>query len=415
MPDRYSITECTPEQIRRVGVDVRTTRNLRIIFATLTKEQVASLRALGCKVNKVGRVKVAVMPPTPVPTGEVWYSPEEIVRVAGLDQFRSLSKPPLFGQGVNLAILDTGIRESHELIGGRVVYSENFSSAADCDDVFDHGSAVAALALTLAPQCNILNMKVMNDDGEGSEEEVALAIDAAISIYDEQAGVVPLVMNLSLGAPDEGNPDSALRVACRAAIEKGIWIAAAAGNSGPEPGTILCPACERYVGAIGSVSYEPFVISKFSSRGPTKEGITKPDLVFFGENILVASSSSDTATVIKSGTSFSTPFGSGLGVLYLEGLYKGAVPTTAIRGVGEIGGVVLDIMQEALDIYLPRLCIKPEGVSAMKDCDYGCGLPFGPLALQAFQAIQVVGVLSAIPAMIITIMMATMIPKLIKV
>ena len=46
----------------------------------------------------------------------------------GIDQFRSLTTPELFGNGFNIAIIDTGIRESHELINGRVVYSKNFTS-----------------------------------------------------------------------------------------------------------------------------------------------------------------------------------------------------------------------------------------------------------------------------------------------
>ena len=64
------------------------------------------------------------------------------------------------------------------------------------------------------------------------------------------------------------------------------------------PGTINCPACEQYVMAVGSAHYLPesntFVVSDFSSRGPTQEGLVKPDVVLFGEDIVVASSQSDT-------------------------------------------------------------------------------------------------------------------------
>ena len=48
--------------------------------------------------------------------------------------------------------------------------------------------------------------------------------------------MAPSVINLSLGTEDDGDPDDPVRVACRAAIQQGIWVIAGAGNDGPDSG-----------------------------------------------------------------------------------------------------------------------------------------------------------------------------------
>lgn len=416
---RYAIVNGSAGMARGAGgTNIVATRRMGVVFATLTPEQANYLRSAGCKVSLVGKVTAPVMPPTPVPAGEVSYDPEVLLWAAGINEFRALTTPPIYGQGVNVAIVDTGIRESHELINGRVIYSKNYGSAPNCDDVYDHGTGVAALILVAAPLCGIVNMKVMNDEGESTEEEVTMALDDIAVMWEDGDEAAPMIVNLSLGTPDTGNPDSAMRVACRELTNRGLWIGAAAGNDGPEPGTMASPACEQYVGAIGSVSYEPFIVSEFSSRGPTVEGLTKPDLVFFGENLLTASGQNDTATENRSGTSFSTPFGSGIAVLYFSGLARGAIPTQVIPGVGQIGEEELTTIQDAIDNYLPGLCIKPEGVMPERDNDYGCGLPFGPLATQAFKAIEAYsalsGLMTAIPAIMMLGMMGAMFSSMFK-
>jgi len=258
---RYSITGATVEMVKNAGGNnIKEARSMGIIFATLTPEQADKLRSLGCQLNQVGEVKAATMPPIvspPIPVAAApVYSPEQVLEIVGLDDLRSLMTPALYGDGFNLAIIDSGIRETHEKISGRVVYSKNYTSDPMRDGL-DHGTGVCSVALVVAPLCNILNLKVLNDKGEGTEEDVVLAIADCIDLHDTEPNIAPSVINLSLGAPDDGNPDDMLRVACQAAIEKGIWVVASAGNSGPGTQTITNPACERYVVAIGSTKYIP--------------------------------------------------------------------------------------------------------------------------------------------------------------
>jgi serine protease AprX len=408
---RYAVIGATVEQIKSVGgTDIKETRSTGIIFATFTEEQVARLRSTGCTVSKVGSIKAAVMPPAPV-AGVPTYSPEQLVWAAGFEELRVITKPPLYGEGFNLAIVDTGIRETHEKIKGRVVYRKNFTSDP-MRDGFDHGTAVASVAVAVAPLCDILNIKVLDDEGSGTEEEVVMGIDHVISLHDEAPEIAPSVINLSLGGPDDGNPYSPLRVACQAAIGRGIWVIAAAGNDGPDPETIMSPAAERYVAAIGSVKYEPFTVSNFSSRGPTREGLVKPDAVMFGEDIVMASSSSDTATTAKSGTSFATPFASAMALLYHEGYQRRAMPTREITGVYPELGVMVPI-QDMIDVYLGGICVKPQGVLSGKDDDYGYGLPFGPLVKRAIGLRPAID-LSAVLTGLVTVSMLGMMVRAIR-
>ncbi|MBA7687424.1 hypothetical protein ES703_95887 [subsurface metagenome] len=324
-----------------------------------------------------------------------------MVWAAHLEELREIQIPPQYGEGFTAAVIDTGIRESHEKVVNNIVYGKNYTKDPMRDGL-NHGTAVASIITTIAPLCNILNLKVLNDRGEGTEEELTLAIDDCLALYDAGSDIAPCVINLSLGSPDDGNPNSPMRVACRAAIERGIWVLASAGNDGPTPTTITSPACERYVAAVGSLSYEPYTISVFSSRGPTKEGIIKPDIVFFGEHMAVASSESDTATIAKSGTSFSVPFMSGMGVLYHQAMSIPGMVTT------EYPGIVMAVpkaigMEELIDEHLVGFCGKPEGAPAGKDNVYGYGMVFGPLVAEA---------LGVAPAVDIEVVMSSMGPIL---
>ncbi len=378
-----TITELQLEVKRRGGRNLRVASASKQVFCDLEQSAVDRLKAIGCSVSKIGGIKADVMfppivtPPTPI-AGVPTYSPAELSWATGLEDIRSIFEPPLYGKGINIAIIGTGIRETHTKINGRVVYSKNYTTD-EMRDGFDHDTGVCDIILTITPECSILNLKVLGDKGEGTEEEVAVAIDDCITLHDTRPDIAPTVINLSLGGPDEANPANPLRVACRAAIDRGILVFASAGNGGPLPYSITCPACERYVFAIGSASYEPFTVSNFSSRGPTIEGLIKPDVVLFGENISLASSKSDTSIAAKSGTSFATPFGSSMGVLYQEGVHRQALWKEAVLGIpaGEIYYVPAD---ELLDKYFPLFCLKPEGVAPAKDYDYGYGLPYGPLA-----------------------------------
>ncbi len=400
---RYSILGVTVQQITSIGgTDIKETKAVGVIFATLTDEQVERLKVQGASLSQVGSVKAHIMPPTPIaaiPT----YTAEDLILLMNFDAVRGMTDPPLYGSGVNVAVIGTGIRETHQKINGRVIWRKNYTTDV-MQDGFNHDTGTTSLLVTMAPLCNVLNMKVLDSKGNGTEEEVVLAIDDCISMQDTDPNIAPIVISMSLGGPDDANPSNPLRVACRAAAAKGIYIFASAGNSGPGPYSVTCPACERYVFAIGSVGYIPenqsFIISSFSSRGPTLEGLVKPDAVLFGESISMASSESDTATVAKSGTSFATPIAAAMGVVYHEGVVRQAVWKQAVLGA-PAAALYYVSPSEIIDSWLPRISLKPVGSSTGKDNSYGWGVPYGPLVVKS---------LSAAPAMDISTVMASVSP-----
>ena len=412
-----TISQLQNEVKRCGGKNLRVAAATKQVFCDLEPIAIDKLKAAGCIVSKVGGVKAAIMPPViapPVPVAAIpTYSPEELVWATGLEDLRFLTEPPLYGEGFNIAIIDTGILETHQRINGRVIYSKNYTSDPMRDGL-NHGTGVASIVTTVAPLCNILNLKVLNDRGEGTEEELTLAIDDCLAMYDAREEITPLVMNLSLGTPDNGNPNSPMRVACRAAIERGIWVAAAAGNDGPKPSTILSPACEKYVFAVGSAKYDtPFTVSDFSGRGPTKEGLVKPEALMFGENIVLASSESNTATIAKTGTSFATPFMSASALLYHEGWlkvkYVGEPFPTMWTVAGEGRFPELEVLEAPpnidiiIDRYLGQISAKPQGVPLGKDNAYGYGIIAGGLIATA---------LGIRPAVDISTMMSSLVPIL---
>jgi len=133
---------------------------------------------------------------------------------------------------IKIAVLDTGIKSSHEDLSGKVVQQQNFSSSATVDDTYGHGTHVATTAAAVssnglgihgvAPGAVLMNGKVLGDDGSGTDATVASGITWAA---DNGAKVI----NLSLG----GTTGSAtLENAVNYAWNNGVLVVAAAGNDG---------------------------------------------------------------------------------------------------------------------------------------------------------------------------------------
>ncbi|HZS08709.1 MAG TPA: S8 family serine peptidase, partial [Blastocatellia bacterium] len=118
----------------------------------------------------------------------------------------------LDGSGVGIAILDSGIDASHQLLAGtggsRVVYSQDFTSDNITGDTYGHGTHVASLAAGagsfengaytgVAPGASLINLRVLGDDGRGSASNIIAALDWCIANKDAYN---IRVINLSLGS-----------------------------------------------------------------------------------------------------------------------------------------------------------------------------------------------------------------------
>lgn len=231
------------------------------------------------------------------------------------------------GAGIKIAIVDTGLDSTHPDFVGRVVAGASFVGGDYVDDN-GHGTHVAGIAAGngdasadkyrgLAPEALVYAAKVLGADGSGSMSSVMAGLEWAVnqSVH---------VINLSLGGSGSSDGQDALSLTCNAAVARGIVICAAAGNAGPASRSIGSPGAAADVITIGAVDRGD-QIARFSSRGPTADGRTKPDLCFPGTNILSArASGTSMGTPVgdlytsASGTSMATPHASGLVALLLQ-------------------------------------------------------------------------------------------------
>ncbi|WP_229820796.1 MULTISPECIES: S8 family peptidase [Streptomyces] len=196
------------------------------------------------------------------------------------------------GEGVTIAVLDTGIDATHEDLKGQVVGEKNFTAATGTNDAYGHGTHVASIAAGtgaksggaykgVAPGAKLLNAKVLDDSGFGDDSGIIAGMDWAAA---QGADVV----NLSLGGGDTAEIDPMEAQINKLSAEKGILFAVAAGNEGPGDRTIGSPGSAAAALTVGAVD-DGDALADFSSRGPGMDGQIKPDVTAPGVEITAAS------------------------------------------------------------------------------------------------------------------------------
>ncbi|WP_327316519.1 S8 family peptidase [Streptomyces sp. NBC_01235] len=196
------------------------------------------------------------------------------------------------GKGVRIAVLDTGVDETHPDLQGRQEAEQNFSASPDAMDRFGHGTHVASIAAGtgaksggtyegVAPGARILDAKVLDDDGYGSDSDIVAGMEWAAA---QNADIV----NLSLGQQDRPGVDLVEEAVNRLSTEHGILFVAAAGNSGPDAGTVASPGSAEMALSVGAVDGDD-AVAPFSGRGPAADGtVLKPDITAPGVDITAA-------------------------------------------------------------------------------------------------------------------------------
>jgi serine protease AprX len=238
----------------------------------------------------------------------------------------------LTGSGIGVAVIDSGINSSKDFTlstgkGSRIVYNQNFAEGQSTTaDLYGHGTHVAGILagngmnsrgstfrktfMGVADNVNLINLRVLNQDGGGRDSGVIAAIQKAISLKSKYN---IRVINLSLGRPVyESYALDPLCVAVEAAWKAGIVVVVAAGNEGRNDsaqtegyGTIAAPGNDPYVITVGAMktmrtaTRADDLIASYSSKGPTLfDHIVKPDLVAPG-NMTISVLASSTATLVK--------------------------------------------------------------------------------------------------------------------
>ena len=125
------------------------------------------------------------------------------------------------GQPTIVAILDTGIDADNRELADRVVGAVNFTESPTSDDLHGHGTHMAGIVASIAPNCGLLNVKVADDRGRCQASSVARGIDWAVNQGAQ-------VINLSLCTEPSPNLEKAIDYAW----SRGAVVVAAAGNEG---------------------------------------------------------------------------------------------------------------------------------------------------------------------------------------
>ena len=231
------------------------------------------------------------------------------------------------GTGIKVAVVDTGIDRTHPDFAGRIVDGASFVGG-DYQDDNGHGTHVASICAGsgaaqegtyrgVAPEARLYAAKVLDSGGSGSMSGVMAGVEWAVD-----QGVQ--VINLSLGGSGSSDGQDALSLTCNAAVSRGIVVCVAAGNEGPLARTVGSPGAAVDVITVGAVDRADRVAS-FSSRGPTRDGRTKPDICFPGVGIVAARAAGTTMGspmgshyTASDGTSMATPHASGLAALLIQ-------------------------------------------------------------------------------------------------
>ena len=274
------------------------------------------------------------------------------------------------GAGIGVAVIDSGINDSHPDLwdsthtSSRVLYHQDFTGTATTNsngakyDLYGHGTHVAGIIAGngylsgghysgVAPEASLIDLRALDANGAGTDSTVIAAIQQAITLKNAY-NIRIINLSLGRGIPASYTQDP-LCQAVEAAWNNGIVVVVAAGNLGRLSvygssgfGTITAPGNDPFVITVGATksngSATPQAETKasYSSKGPTTyDHVLKPDLMAPGSaivslaapgatleasypNDVVAGTDGKADYFTLSGTSMATPAVAGAAALMLE-------------------------------------------------------------------------------------------------
>jgi len=214
------------------------------------------------------------------------------------------------GKAIDVYILDTGVNVEHSEFEGRAIFLDTIVGTPDVD-ADGHGThvagTVAGKTFGVAKKANIIAIKVLDDEGGGSNVGIIRGIDIVI----KRAKITkrPSIINMSLG----GGISQALDDATTNAVKAGVHVVVAAGNDAVDADQ-NSPARALNVITVGSINIKD-TLSSFSNFGASV------DILAPGEDIISADFKNVNGSRSISGTSMATPHVAGLVayLLYMEG------------------------------------------------------------------------------------------------
>lgn len=247
-----------------------------------------------------------------------------------------------YGEGVTICIIDTGIDDEHVGLDDmddnpttddpKVIAFYDAQNHPNQDDgtyePYDnhgHGTHCAGVAagtgannynhIGVAPKAKLVGVKI---GGGGIPYDAAMrGVEWAIDNKDKFGiDILSNSWGLYIGGPANQNGNSALSRLMDEAVDAGLIVFCAAGNTAVSM-TVYAPADSERAMAVGSVN-DNHDLSFFSSQGPTADGRIKPDICAVGEGVSAPRANSGTGYVTYDGTSMACPMAAGVAALVLS-------------------------------------------------------------------------------------------------
>lgn len=234
------------------------------------------------------------------------------------------------GQGIGVAVLDSGISLHPDFdyrISGfkdmtkenKMIYDDNGHGTHVAGIIGGSGKLSKGGYSGMAPKCRLIIVKVLDGNGDGEVEHVIRGIRWVLENR-ERYGI--RIVNISVGTlPHVADKEEEELVrAAEKLWDAGLVVVAAAGNYGPQEGSVTTPGISKKIITVGSSNDQKesntFGRQKknYSGRGPTKECVVKPDLVAPGSGVISCNGKYNKNVkpyISKSGTSMATPIVSG--------------------------------------------------------------------------------------------------------
>jgi serine protease AprX len=280
------------------------------------------------------------------------------------------------GQGVGVAVIDTGIAEDMDdfevakngngRADSRVVATAVTNPDAKTDaDQFGHGTHVAGIIagngnnrdkrdslrgkyVGVAPEADLISIKVSDDEGNATILDVIYGLQFAVDFKD-QYNIRVINMSLESSVAESYKTDP-LDAAAEAAWFSGIVVVAAAGNRGSDPKAVsYAPGNDPFVISVGAVDDKGTSkltddkLADWSSRGKTQDGFNKPDVLAPGSGIVsTLAPNSEFKSMCPAcivggqyiragGTSMSAPMVSGLAAIMLQ--HRPTLTPDRVKGI----------------------------------------------------------------------------------
>jgi subtilisin family serine protease len=227
----------------------------------------------------------------------------------------------LLGDGVKVAVIDSGIDAEHPDLAGQVKAQRNFVASEEDDrDHVGHGTQVASVIagtgaqsdgryLGVAPRAHLIDAKACSSQG--------CAESAILESLEWAADQGARIINLSFGAQDRQGEDLVETAVNKLSKDRGVLVVAAAGNEFGYGFPINSPASAESALAVGAITAFGLP-SDFSQRGSLDDLAIKPELVAPGENITAARSRTSPGEgdfTSATGTSIAAPHVAGAAAL----------------------------------------------------------------------------------------------------